>query len=189
MLVRPATSFELDQNCCWPLRGTQLLFLPYNYNIPQILFSPCCSRTTTKGKFFYTPCFLYSRTPSGFFSGMLAVFEPGGLKYYTLFYHPIDLICIQEFNLNSSSPFRIPGFSALRSDCTHSQLGICSPNTMHASGGVIIFVRQGLAFSELSTYSVSSLDPYSDYVWVNISLNNFSFLSFLIFMLPLFAFL
>ena len=27
--------------------------------------------------------------------------------------HPIDLICIQESNLNSSSSFRIPGFSAL----------------------------------------------------------------------------
>ena len=36
--------------------------------------------------------------------------------------HPVDLICIQESNLNSSSYFRIPGFSALRSDCTHSSL-------------------------------------------------------------------
>ena len=33
--------------------------------------------------------------------------------------HPVDLICIQESNLNSSSSFRISGFSALRSDCTH----------------------------------------------------------------------
>ena len=30
--------------------------------------------------------------------------------------HPLDLICIQESNLNLSSSFRIPGFSALRSD-------------------------------------------------------------------------
>ena len=30
--------------------------------------------------------------------------------------HPVDLICIQKSNLNSSSSFRIPGFSALRSD-------------------------------------------------------------------------
>ena len=28
--------------------------------------------------------------------------------------HPVDLIYIQESNLNSSSSFRIPGFSALR---------------------------------------------------------------------------
>ena len=93
--------------------------------------------------------------------------------------HPVDLICIQESNLNSSSSFRIPGFPALRSDRTHSLSGILSPDTTHASGGVIIFVRQGLSFSELSTYSLSSLDPYSDYLGVNISLNNSSSVSFL----------
>ena len=65
--------------------------------------------------------------------------------------HPVDLICIQKSNLNSS--FRIPGFSALRSDRTHSRSGILSPDVTHASGGVVIFVRQGLSFSELSTSS------------------------------------
>ena len=94
--------------------------------------------------------------------------------------HPVDLICIQESNLNSSSSFQIPGFSALRSDHTHSESGILSLDAMHAgSGGVIIFVRQGLFFSELSTSSPLSLDPYSDYLGVNISLNNSSSLSFL----------
>ena len=47
---------------------------------------------------------------------------------------------------------------------------------MHASGAVIIFVKQGLSFTELSTFS---LDPYSDCIEVNIFLNNFSSLSFL----------
>ena len=104
----------------------------------------------------------------------------GGLRarstelFHFLSSHPVDLICIQEFNLNSSSSFRIPGFSALRSDRTHSRSGILSSDATHASGGVIIFVRQGLSFSELSTSSLSSLDPYSDYVGVNISLNNSS---------------
>ena len=93
--------------------------------------------------------------------------------------HPVDLICIQESNLNSSFSFQIPGFSALRSDHTHSRSGILSPDTMHASDDAIIFVRQGLSFSELPTSSLSSLDPYSDYVGVNISLNNSSSLSFL----------
>ena len=83
--------------------------------------------------------------------------------------HPVDLICIQESNLNSSSSFRIPGFSALCSDRTHSRSGILSPDATHASGGVVIFVRQSLSFFELSTSSFSSLDPYSDYVGVNIS--------------------
>ena len=109
----------------------------------------------------------------------------GGLRarstelLYFLLSHPVDLICIQESNLNSSSSFRNPGFSALRSDRTHSRSGILSPDATHASGGVIIFVRQGLSFSELSTSSLSSLDLYSDYVGVNISLNNSSSLSFL----------
>ena len=93
--------------------------------------------------------------------------------------HPINLICIQESNLNLSSSFRIPGFSALRSDHTHFWSGILSSDTTHASGGLVIFVRQGLSFSELSTSSHSLLDPYSDYVGINISLNNSSSLSFL----------
>ena len=93
--------------------------------------------------------------------------------------HPADLICIQESNLKSSSSFRIPGFSALRSDRTHFRSGILSPDATHASGGVVIFVRQGLFFSKLSTSSLFSLDPYFDYVGVNISLNNSSSVSFL----------
>ena len=102
--------------------------------------------------------------------------------------HPVDLICIQEPNPSSSSSFRIPGFSTLRSDRTHSRSGILSPDATHTSGGVIIFVTQGLSFSELSTSSLSSLDPYSDYVGVNISLNTSSLLSFLNCTLSLFAF-
>ena len=94
--------------------------------------------------------------------------------------HPVDLIFIQESNLTSSSSFRIHGFSALQSDGTHSRSGIFSTDITDASGGgVIIFVRQGLSFSELSTSSLSSFNPYSDYVEVNISLNSSSSLSFL----------
>ena len=66
--------------------------------------------------------------------------------------HFVALICIQESNLNSSSSFWIPGFFALRSDHTHSRSGIFSRDTTHASGDVIILVRQSLTFSELSTY-------------------------------------
>ena len=103
--------------------------------------------------------------------------------------HAVDLICIQESNLNSSSSFRIPGFSVLRSDRTHSRSDILSPDATHANGGVVIFVRQGLSFAELSTSSLSSLDPYSGYVGVNISLNNSSSLSFLNVYAPLFVLL
>ena len=93
--------------------------------------------------------------------------------------HPVDLIYIQESNLNLFSSFRIPGFSALQSDGTHSRSGIFSTDVADANGGVIIFVKQGLFFSELSTSSLSLLGPYSDYVEVNISLNDSSLPSFL----------
>ena len=115
---------------------------------------------------------------SGFFNGMLEVFEPGALNYF-FSSHPVDLICIQESNLNSSSSFQIPGFFVLHSDRIHSRSGILSSDATHASGGVVIFVRQGLSFSELSTASLSLVDPYSDYVGVNISLNKSSSVSFL----------
>ena len=101
--------------------------------------------------------------------------------------HPVDLICIQESNLNSSSSFQFPGYSALRSDRIHFRFGILSRDATHASGGLVIFVRQGLSFSELSTSSLSLLDLYSDYVGVNISLNNSSSVSFLNVYAPLFA--
>ena len=100
--------------------------------------------------------------------------------------HPVDLIYIRESNLNLSSSFRIPGFSALRSDGTHSRSGIFSTDVADASGGVIIFARQCLFFSELSTSSLSLLGPYSDYVKVNISLNDSTSLSFLnVYTLPI----
>ena len=51
--------------------------------------------------------------------------------------HPVDLICIQKSNLNSSSSFRIPGFSALRSDHAHSRSDTFSPDVTHASGGIV----------------------------------------------------
>ena len=93
--------------------------------------------------------------------------------------HSVDLIYIQDSNLNLSSSFQIPGFFALRSDRTHSRSGIFPTDVPDASGGVIIFVKQSLFSSELSTSSLSSLGPYSDYVEVNISPNDSSSLSFL----------
>ena len=120
-----------------------------------------------------------------FFFSKIGHYFPDNLILHFLSSHPVDLICIQESNLNSSSSFRIPGFSALRSDRTHFRSGILSPDATHASGGVVIFVRQGLFFS--STSSLSLLDPYSNYVGVNISLNKFSSVSFLNEYAPLFA--
>ena len=146
------------------------------------MFSLCTLTTAScSWLFLFTSCFLFPYlTPSGFFNRMLGVFEPGSTELlHFISSHPIDLICIQESNLNLSSYFRISEFSDLRSDGTHSRSGIFSTDVTDTSGGVIIFVRQSLSFSELSTFSLSSLDPCSVYVEVNISLNDFSSLSFL----------
>ena len=111
---------------------------------------------------------------------MLGVSEPGALNCYTLFrFIPLTLFISRNLTFNFSSSFRIPGFSALQSHGTHSRSGIFSTDVANASGGVIIFVKQCLSFSELSTSSLSLLGPYSDYVEVNISLNDSFSLSFL----------
>ena len=158
-----------------------LAFKPLIPLCPLCIFSLCSLATTScSWLFLYTSCFLFLVDP-------LRVLEwnAGGLRasstelLHFISSHPVDLICIQEFNPNMSSSFRIPGFSALRSDITYSQSGVFSTDATHASGGIFIFVRQGLSFSELSTSSLYLLDPYSDYVGVNISLNHFSSLLFL----------
>ena len=99
---------------------------------------------------------------------------------YSILLPPVDLICIQESNINFSSCVRMPRYSVLRSARTHSRSGILSPDDQHTNGGVIISMRQGLSFSELSISSVSLslLDPYPNYVGVIISPNHSSLLSF-----------
>ena len=118
-------------------------------------------------------------TLSGFFNGMLEVFEPGALNYFTFFRPILSTLSASRNPILTHLP--LSGFldSLLRSDRTHSRSGILSSDTTHASGGVVIFVRQGLSFSELSSSSLSSLDSCSDYVGINISLSNSSSVSFL----------
>ena len=55
-------------------------------------------------------------------AGGLRARSTGSLHFISS--HPVGFICIQESNLNLSSSFRIPGFSALRSDRSHSRSGI-----------------------------------------------------------------
>ena len=113
-------------------------------------------------------------TPSGFFNGMLGVSEPK-LLYFILPYL-LNLIC----NLNSSSFFQIPGFSALRSDRAHSQSGLflLMPCTIAAVS--TFSSSKVLSFCALSTISLSLLDPNSNFVQVNPSLNNSSSFSFIL---------
>ena len=92
---------------------------------------------------------------------MLGVFKPGALN---LIYLPLSRY-LDSLLYDPMAP--TPDLVFFSTDVTD------------VSGGVIIFVKQNLSFSELSTSSLSSLDPCSDFVEVNISLNNFSSLSFL----------
>ena len=134
------------------------------------------------------PAFSPPLTLTGFFNGMLEVFEPGALNYST-FSRPILSILSASMNpiLTLLPLSEFLSSLALRSDHTHSRSGILSPDATHASGVVVIFVGQGLSFSEPSTSSLSLLDPYSDYVGINISLSNPSSVSFLNVYAPLFA--
>ena len=140
-----------------------------------------CSLTTTPRSWlsFYASCFLSpdSLRVLQWNAGSLRVRSTELLHF--LLSHPVDLICIKKSNLNSSSSFRIPGFSTLRSDYNRSRSGIISHDDTHAIGSVITSVRQGLSFYKISTSSLSLLDPDTDYVGVNISLNNSSSLYFL----------
>ena len=110
---------------------------------------------------------------------MQAVSEPGALNCYT-FFRSILLTLSVSRNLILTN--------LLLSRSLNSLLCVLIAPTpdpafflddRHASGGVTMFVRQGLFLSELSTFSLFSLYPYFDYVGVNISLNNFLSLSFL----------
>ena len=110
---------------------------------------------------------------------MLRVSKPGALNCYTLFH----LIPLTSFVSRNLTLIYLPLSGSLDSLLCDPMAPapdlFFSTNITDASGGVIIFVRQGLSFSKLSTSSLSSLDPYSDYVGVNISLNDSSSLSFL----------
>ena len=138
---------------------------------PLCIFSLCTLTTALcSWLFIFTSCFFFpSLTPSGFFNGMPGVSEPRALNSYTLFrLIPLTLFVSRNLTLIYLPFFWIPGSSALRSDCSHSRSGIFSTYVTNASSGVIIFVMQGLSFSKLSTSSLSLLNPYSDYVEVNI---------------------
>ena len=123
---------------------------------------------------FYTSCFLFLSDVLTILQWNVGEFRARCTELLDFISsHPVDLICVQESNLNSSSSFRNPGYSALRSDRTHSRSNILSPDDPHASGDVVIFIRQSRSFSELSTSPFSSPDSYSNYAGINMLLNNF----------------
>ena len=60
--------------------------------------------------------------------------------------YPVNFICNQNSNLKPSLFFRIPEYCVMQFDRSRSRSGSLSPDNLHASGGVVIFVRQSLLF-------------------------------------------
>ena len=119
-------------------------------------------------------------TLSGFFNGMLEVSEPGALNY-SIFYCPIQSTLSVSRNpiltLLPLSGFLDSLLCVLIAPTPGLAFSLLMPRTLAAASS--FSSGRAYFFSELSTSSLSSLDPYSDYVGINISLNNSSSVSFL----------
>ena len=117
-------------------------------------------------------------TLSGFFSGMLEVFEPGTLNYFT-FFRPI-LSTLSAFRNPILTPLPLSGFldslfCVLIAPTPGLAFSLLIPRTPAAASSF----SSCRAYPFLNFLPLSSLDPYSNYVGVNISLNNSSSVSFL----------
>ena len=168
--------FEYVHYATWPIWPPMLM----QHFRPLRIFSVCVFITALCfWLFFYTCCFLFSLTPSRFFNGMLGVSNPRALNYYTL----SRFILLTLFVSRNLTLTHLPlsgSLDSLLCDLIALTPGLAFflliPRTLAAASSFSF--RPDLFFSELPTSSFSSLDPYSHYVGVNISLNN-SFLSFL----------
>ena len=118
-------------------------------------------------------------TLSGFFNGMLEVFEPGALNYFTFFHPILSTLSASRNPILTHLPlsgFLDSLFCVLIAPTTGLAFSLLMPRMPVAA----------LSFSSDRAYPflnflppLSSLDPYSDYVGVNISLNKSSSVSFL----------
>ena len=75
--------------------------------------------------------------------------------------------------------FQILGYYTLRTDRTFGRQGPVSSGTHNTGGGVLILIHSDLAFSSVSVSSLSSQDPYTDYICVKVLLSNHSPFEFL----------
>ena len=151
-IVQSGSSGLLCQYCaCASPSSTNFL-----YFFRSLRFSSFSTLPNPSFFWLFLLCLMLHLSPltlSGFFNGMLDVFKPEVLNYSTSFCFILWVLSVfrKESSLYSSSSFGISGYSALRSNCTHSRSGILSPDYLHASVGVI-FVRQDIYFSKLSTF-------------------------------------
>ena len=76
---------------------------------------------------------------------------------------------MQESHLSSDSTFRIPGYKTLQKNRFMTRRGTTN-STGNLGGGVLILVKNGLSYTSLSTQSLSSLDPSSDYLAIAVKI-------------------
>ena len=85
-------------------------------------------------------------------------------------------------SFSSKKPiFRRPisGYSTFRTDRTFGRQGPVSSGAHNTDGGVLTLIHSDLAFSQVSVSSLSSQDPYSDYICVKVLFSNHTPLQFL----------
>ena len=86
-----------------------------------------------------------------------------------LSHNQYDLIFIQESHLSSDFTFRIPGYKTLQKNRFMTRRGTTN-STGNLGGGVLILVKTGLSYTLLSTQSLSSLDPSSNYLAIAVKI-------------------
>ena len=84
-----------------------------------------------------------------------------------------NLTFVQESHLSSDSTFRIPGYKTLQKNRSMTRRGT-TISTGNLGGGVLILVKNGLTYTSLSTQSLSSLDPSSDYLVITVRIKGAS---------------
>ena len=87
-----------------------------------------------------------------------------------LSHNQYDLIFIQESHFSSDSTFRIPGYKTLQKNRFMTRRGNTNSTGNLGGGGVLILVKYGLSCTSLSTQSLSSLDPSSDYLAIAVKI-------------------
>ena len=131
------------------------------------------------------PLFL---TTSRFSNGMLGVSEPGALNYFT-FFRLISMTLFVSSNLTLTHLPLFPSLDSLLCDLItptpDPAFFLLMPRTLAAASSSFSSGRAYPSLRFLPSF-FSSLDPYSDYVGVVISLNNPSLLSILnVYALPI----
>ena len=80
---------------------------------------------------------------------------------------------MQESHLSSDSTFRIPGYKTLQMNRSMTRRGTTN-STGNLGSVVLILIKNGLTYTSLSTQSLSSLDPSSDYLAITVKIKRAS---------------